>query len=194
MDLTKATLHPSDLRDAVLSAASLVELDLRSFDLDGTQLSEARLWKSDLRSASLRGAVLHKAGLSQARLEGADLTGADLTDAGFFRTCFDSQTRWPAGFDVRTHKGLLGPGVDLSGANLKNFVLDAVDLRKALGGRPVPVPLVAEDLGTAAGLGASARDGKPSQRQRSPSRETRRPPGGSSFCSRSPSARSTIAT
>jgi uncharacterized protein YjbI with pentapeptide repeats len=72
-----------DLRTASLYDASLRRAQLVNCDLRGTDLRNADLGEADLDGADLR----------DAKLQGVNLKGASYTD----------RTRWPAGFDPRTH-------------------------------------------------------------------------------------------
>lgn len=63
-------------------------------DLSGKYLTEANFVGANLRGANLKGAVIVRADLRRANLEEAHLDRADLRGA-----LYDSQTRWPAGFD-----------------------------------------------------------------------------------------------
>lgn len=110
-DLSKANLIEAYLAEASLCGANLREADLLGANLKGADLSEAdlteaRLWKADLTEANLVGANLKGAQLRQAHLEdsnlgGANLVEADLTEAILKGASYDSQTRWPDGFDLQ---------------------------------------------------------------------------------------------
>lgn len=68
-------------------------LNLAQGDLHGLDLSGLRWGSADLTRATLQGSNLEGADLREARLEGADLRGA----------IYDSQTRWPEGFNPEAH-------------------------------------------------------------------------------------------
>jgi hypothetical protein len=77
--------------------------------LRGAKLRRAVLVHATLRGADLRGADLIGADLRGADLSGADLTGARLADANLTGACYNSHTRWPAGFDPRQHGAMPAP-------------------------------------------------------------------------------------
>lgn len=68
-------------------------LNLAHGDLRGLDLSGVRWGAADLTHAALQGSNLEGADLRRASLEGADLRGA----------LYDSQTRWPEGFNPEAH-------------------------------------------------------------------------------------------
>jgi hypothetical protein len=90
-----ADLKPgSELSDANLRSANWRGVNLGGVTLRGVDLRGADLRGTDLRTTFADGYCLPFAtDVSDARLDGADLTGA----------CYDTDTRWPAGFDPRTH-------------------------------------------------------------------------------------------
>ncbi|MET7329497.1 pentapeptide repeat-containing protein [Nonomuraea sp. NPDC005650] len=130
LDLPKANLASTRLRDADLhfsnlAKASLIGADLTRVDLSGVRLAganliDAVLYQADLRDAVLSGAIaegvdlrgtdltradLRNANLRGARMDYADLretalTGADLAGASLKRVVFDEKTEWPEGFDT----------------------------------------------------------------------------------------------
>ena len=82
-------------------------LYLPNANLSGEYLSGANLSGTDLREANLRDADLKRtdlsgANLSKAYLFGADLRGADLSDAKY-----NSETKWPEGFDPEAAEAVL---------------------------------------------------------------------------------------
>ena len=79
-------------------------------DFSGQDLTGATFTGTNLTGANLTGANLSNARLDDATLPGATLTRTVLTGARFNR-----YTIWPTGFNP-LNKGMLGPGVDLSGA------------------------------------------------------------------------------
>ena len=89
-------------------------MDLRGANFVGAQIvgSEGQpggnFVRANLTGANLRDANFSRVNLGEANLTGADLTGTDFTDARF-----NSQTKWPEGFDPLT-TGAHGPGVDYS--------------------------------------------------------------------------------
>jgi uncharacterized protein YjbI with pentapeptide repeats len=85
-DFSAGLFHETNLQNAVLSYARLVDAHLHHANLKGADLTEARLQRAELQHAHLNGAVLSDAqlqgaNLSYADLEGANLRGANLTDA-----------------------------------------------------------------------------------------------------------------
>jgi hypothetical protein len=70
--------NEEDLIGIDLSAAYLIDADLRGADLGGTDLSAAYLIDADLRGACLRGAYLRGADLRGVNLIRADLRGVNL--------------------------------------------------------------------------------------------------------------------
>jgi hypothetical protein len=86
--------------------------DLSGAKLPGAHLGGARLGRAILKGADLTGAdlthvVFRGSDLRAAKLLGADLTGADLTGADLANALYNSQTRWPEGFDPLKHGALL---------------------------------------------------------------------------------------
>ena len=111
-DLTGANFEGARiLGSRSFGAANLTNANLRNADFSGVNLEFA-----DLTGANLRDANFSKVYLRNATLTGTDLTGTDFTDAWF-----NSQTKWPDGFDPLTI-GAHGPGMDYSG---KEFALKA---------------------------------------------------------------------
>ena len=120
-------------------------MDLGGANFEGAQIvgSEGQpggnFVRANLTGANLRDANFSRVNLGEANLTGADLTGTDFTDARF-----NSQTKWPEGFDPLT-TGAHGPGVDysyseftlgayhrdLSGANFEGAQIVAGNFRAA---------------------------------------------------------------
>jgi uncharacterized protein YjbI with pentapeptide repeats len=90
-----------------LNYAILSEADLRGADLTQADLTGAELTRADLRGANLQDASLWGACLRGARLEGADLLGADLHLAILKGSTFNTETRWPSGFEPHARGALL---------------------------------------------------------------------------------------
>jgi uncharacterized protein YjbI with pentapeptide repeats len=93
-NLSKANLRWANLSQADLSQADLSQADLSQADLSQADLREADLSESGLREADLSGANLRETDLRGANLSKANLRGADLSGARY-----NSQTKWPEGFD-----------------------------------------------------------------------------------------------
>lgn len=74
--------------------------DFSKRDLHGELFKNA-----DLRAANFRGADLFGACFVGADLRGADFREADLTAADLDYAVYDSNTRWPRGYDPRQHGG-----------------------------------------------------------------------------------------
>ena len=73
---------------------------------------------------------LKKAKLCRCDLRGADLSLCDLNEADLRLAKYDSETKFPEGFDVYT-SGAVGPGAKLNGAFLNGTDLREMDLRKS---------------------------------------------------------------
>jgi uncharacterized protein YjbI with pentapeptide repeats len=89
-------------RDVVLirvEADSLAEADLSGAFLLGADLTGMQCTGASFRNAKLARATFHEADLRGADLRGADLRGATLSGADLSDARFDTQTRWPSGFD-----------------------------------------------------------------------------------------------
>jgi uncharacterized protein YjbI with pentapeptide repeats len=80
-NLTKATLSGANLTKAWLGQANLSEADLTGANLTKAWLGDAILVKADLFEANLTEAILSGADLREADLRGANLTKAWLSDA-----------------------------------------------------------------------------------------------------------------
>src|SRR6266487_193167 len=136
LNLARAILRRTDLRDAILSHANLIGVDLsnanlRDADLSGSLLIRANLGGADLSNCYIVDADLSGANLSRAILDGvnlrssnlisADLSGVDLSD-------FDLHSvSWK---DVDLNKAILN-AVDLHGANLSLARLSRAYLSEA---------------------------------------------------------------
>jgi uncharacterized protein YjbI with pentapeptide repeats len=131
VNLAYAKLTLTDFEGANLSNA-----DLYSTHLDYADLANANLSGTDLRHADLSHAILNGADLSDADLDLADLTGADLSDAQLsgiraIQLSGCPQTLPAAWECVQTPESgfaLIGPGADLSQANLSFVDLSGFDL------------------------------------------------------------------
>lgn len=87
-DLSHAILVNVNLNEALLDRAILTEVNLHEANLHGIQLNEAKLNKADLRGAILSEANLHHADLSDADLSGANLRSANFQAANLSRAKF----------------------------------------------------------------------------------------------------------
>jgi uncharacterized protein YjbI with pentapeptide repeats len=87
------------LARAKLSGCRLFGATFTHSDLSNADLRRAKLGQADFTGAILRGADLQCADLARATLRGADLTGAELRGADLNWALYNSETRWPSGFD-----------------------------------------------------------------------------------------------
>lgn len=122
-DLREANLSKARLSWALLSMASLARADLSEADL-----SHARLYNSDLRNvnlikADLSGAFLMNADLEDADLSGANLHGANIAYAGFISADLrDANLSRVKAFET------IFSGANLSGASFSNADLAYANL------------------------------------------------------------------
>ena len=93
-DLAGMKLCGANLRHAILKGA-----DLKGADLKGADLEEAKLVRADLSEAILVDANLKGADLHDADVRGADLSTANLEETYLKQALYDTQTKWPPGFD-----------------------------------------------------------------------------------------------
>ena len=96
-DLEGAVLREIDFHDSYFMGANL-----RCVDFSGANLSECFFNDAILDGACLANTSLRSAYLRNARLCGADLTGACLDQADLQGTIYNSQTKWPQGYDVES--------------------------------------------------------------------------------------------
>ncbi len=105
-ELSGANLRGAKLEQAQLEGADLTGANLSQANLQGAlasgNFSNARLGRARLGGAVLRHAVLKNTDLTEAHLHGADLSEAVLTDVRLYGALYDTQTRWPKGFDPMT--------------------------------------------------------------------------------------------
>jgi Domain of unknown function (DUF4062)/Pentapeptide repeats (8 copies) len=87
-------LSKRDLSNLRFVRADFVNTTLSDANLENVNLSEADLTRANLEGANLQGAQLQAAHLREADLQAADLQAADLRGAKY-----NSETRWPDGFD-----------------------------------------------------------------------------------------------
>ncbi|MCH1500297.1 MAG: pentapeptide repeat-containing protein, partial [Akkermansiaceae bacterium] len=151
VDFTNAILNGAILNDANLSRADLTRADLSEANLTRASLSEANLtdtdfFRADLSSSNLSDTNISGANLSEAKMLNADFQKSKITNVNFFASDL-SNTNFsradfskvssggiigvPSAFPVSFHliNGyLVGPDVDLSGADFSNVDLSGVDL------------------------------------------------------------------
>lgn len=143
LDLSAATLD-----HASLTGASLVGADLTARDLTGATLSRANLTGAHLAGATLDGANVVYANLARADLTGVvahatDLSGstlgatklgsADLSTSTLLAVTSGSVTGTPTALPTAwrlVHGYLVGPGANLSGADLHGQKLAGFDLHE----------------------------------------------------------------
>lgn len=126
IDLSRGSLRWADLRGATLENAKLGGADLCGLDLrdahaknsnfKGADLCAANFGKaaldaadfsfSDLSYAKFQGSVLRGAKLTGADLSAVDFSEADLQDADLAGALYDSETKWPQGFEI-ADKGMI---------------------------------------------------------------------------------------
>lgn len=109
--LAGADLSDADLEGAVLITASFAGARLERANLRGSNLTWAKFHGASLTEVNLEGANLANASFSGMELHAVNLEGATLGEAavGYYEVpiprlagaTFDSETRWPAGFDPR---------------------------------------------------------------------------------------------
>jgi hypothetical protein len=100
--LLRANLEGASLEAAELAGTSFRNANLRCANLRGAWCHMADFQGADLTDVDLAGATLKRACLEGAILTGANLAGVDLTGARY-----DTETRWPVGFDPERH-GAMG--------------------------------------------------------------------------------------
>lgn len=87
-NFVEANLFETDLSNAVLWGAHLIEVDLRKTILLGTDLSDAHLNRAILNGKDLRKTILSGTDLFQAKLIGANLSGVNMMGAILVETNF----------------------------------------------------------------------------------------------------------
>jgi len=98
-DLTGVCLARANLYQAFLNQTNLRHADLEDAILRGSDLEDADLGFANLKRADL--SVSGVGGLT--RLGGANLIGANLDGANLTGALYDSTTRFPDGFEPRSH-------------------------------------------------------------------------------------------
>ena len=101
-DLEWANFEGADLQGANLERARLEGAELNKAKLQGANLEGADLRGVDFQGVNLEGVNLEGAGLEWANLQGANLQGANIEGASFFEAKYDSQTKFPEGFNPET--------------------------------------------------------------------------------------------
>jgi uncharacterized protein YjbI with pentapeptide repeats len=108
--LDGTSLVEAQLKDAKLRGANLTNAQLKDAELDRATLTGADFSGADLTGAFLTGATTAGSGrrtqMTSTNLTRADLTGADLSRVYFELPTmtgarFNSQTKWPKGFEKR---------------------------------------------------------------------------------------------
>ncbi|ONH22362.1 pentapeptide repeat-containing protein [Pseudofrankia asymbiotica] len=99
--MTNADLSPNVDRTTNLSHAQLDGVDLTGANLSGTKMGSVSFTAPT--GTTQHTAKLVGANLTGAHLEGADLRFTDLTGAQLSGASADGSTRWPTGFDPRSH-------------------------------------------------------------------------------------------
>lgn len=96
----KSFLVGADLQGANLRGKNLSGLDFTGANLEGAYLTGADLSNANLTNTNLVGTFLRNTDLS-----GADLTGTNIQNAYYPEAAkYDETTKFPQGFDVKTHK------------------------------------------------------------------------------------------
>ena len=97
--LVGANLSNIDLSQADLSHSNLTGARLNRANLSGAILNRAILNAATLRGANLGGATLVGAMLWNCDLRGADLRKANLSAVHLIGAVYNTETRWPEGFN-----------------------------------------------------------------------------------------------
>jgi uncharacterized protein YjbI with pentapeptide repeats len=139
-NLTGADLAGADLSSASFAGAHLVGANLSSANLSGAALQGAFLTNSDLTSADLTGAVLTGTWLQGATLTNATIAGADVAGVSLGRSTTARlrsgglvgapSTALPLPWALISGH-LVGPGSDLTGAQLQDNDFSGLDLTGA---------------------------------------------------------------
>jgi uncharacterized protein YjbI with pentapeptide repeats len=139
-NLKLASLLEQDLSGMNLSGANLSGAKLKWASLVGSNLTGVKLLRSNLINSALANSNLTNADLSKADLSKAELTGANLTSANLSGTILantklagviskniSGMPKLPSNWKLM--KGyLVGPGANLTGADLSNTRLTGMDL------------------------------------------------------------------
>lgn len=106
--LEGADLSHVSAEGIVLQRANLKWATIHRANLDRSDLRGACLQYADLLGSILQNVDLRSANLRNARLEAVDFRGARLSGADVNGSIYDSNTRWPEGFDPQKHGAVLG--------------------------------------------------------------------------------------
>jgi uncharacterized protein YjbI with pentapeptide repeats len=98
-NLEGACLKAGDFYWTIFFRANLSNADLRDADLRGADLKYANLQGADLRGALLKEDELR----GSTKLQGADLRDSLLDGANLNNAAYDTNTRFPVGFDPNRH-------------------------------------------------------------------------------------------
>jgi uncharacterized protein YjbI with pentapeptide repeats len=131
-----------DLTNINLAKANLSKIDLPNAMLDGVNFSQATLYNANLQGAILINANLYQANLIKAKLQNSRLYGANLRGTNFAEATltnvtlneaiYDSNTRFPQGFNPSNYNAiLLKPGANLQAQYFSRQDLTGVDLSQA---------------------------------------------------------------
>ena len=134
-----------NLRDENLKGVNFQGADVRSIkfsgaDLEGANFLNLDLTNSEFNSSNLENAILtgtdlYGCNFVEAKLDGSNLEGADLRQTTLYRVKGTNITGnpkvMPEGFSI-VDGNIIGPGVDLSFANLQGIVLENLNLSGAL--------------------------------------------------------------
>ena len=105
--LSSTEMLDVDLSDANLTGAHMRGAILRAANLSGANPRGADLSEADLRFADLSGTDLSMSNLTGSNLRWADLSTANLTEADLTGARYNSQTKWPEGFDYENSGAIL---------------------------------------------------------------------------------------
>lgn len=108
-DLTNARLRQADLRKANFGFSNLTQARLQETALQGASFASANLSRADFRGCRLKEASFNRARFEGTQLMGVDLQGSDLSTCDELASSllqdarFDSDTKFPEGFDLERH-------------------------------------------------------------------------------------------
>ena len=99
LNLCGLNLEHVNLNEAYLHGAGLIGTHLKGSSLIGADLSAADLTKANLENVDMTSADLRNAWFKNANLCGTILSGANIKKAVFQGAQYNSNTKWPEGFD-----------------------------------------------------------------------------------------------